>query len=772
MISVFYWNSRGIGNGSTRRALRDLCRLHQPSLVCIAKPMVVFTAISFGFWSSLGLHLVGLNDKGSLLPTIWVFASDSFPDAQVVLFHEQQLTVSLTVNSRLHYYTFVMRVRRRLFEDRFSSLFGTRSVIEDCDFIGVRSQGARFTWARGRYSHTRIERRLDRALVSEGCISYWRDISCVALPRRFSNHCPLVIRLLDTEIVVISKLKRLKNALKTWNWEVFGDLNSNINGKLIELHSTQLQMSNLGFFEELFLAETCVHHELDVLLRRQECFYRDRSRVRWLQDGDRNSSFLHASTRRKQYRNALSYLSINGVLTDDRLVIRDHIIDYYSDLFSSDPSRVETDFSVVDDVIPSLVSDAENAFLIGIPSANDIHDAIFVMDAASAHGPDGFSRGFYQRCWEVMGSDVVFTVQDFFRTGVIFPGLNSNFIVLLPKLKDSISIDQFHLIMLSNFLLKISSKILADRLAQIVTRIVSPYQFGFIRDRHIEDCIALASDCVNVLHKKCYGGNLAMKIDIRKAFDTLDWSFLRRVFQAFGFSPIFMDWIDNILRSSRLSVMINGSLKGYFHCSRGVRQGDLLSPLLFSIAEDFLSRLLSRMVDFSQILPISSPRGFSTSTHLLYPDDVLIFYRGTVRNLKNIIRAFELYGKISGQLVNWGKSSIYFGSSISPSRIGRLWSLVDSLVWAHSRDGQVSCKSAYSQMIRGSPQVPWWRDVWCRFIPPSHSALTWRLLLDRLPTEDHFCKVGFHLASRCSVCGVSSESSDHLFLRCPLAAAL
>ena len=94
--------------------------------------------------------------------------------------------------------------------------------------------------------------------------------------------------------------------------------------------------------------------------------------------------------------------------------------------------------------------------------------------------------------------------------------------------------------------------------------------------------------------------------------------------------------------------------------------------------------------------------------------------------------------------------------------------VADSLVWAHSRDGQVSCRSAYSQMIHGSPQVPWWRDVWCRFIPPSRSALTWRLLLNRLPTEDRLCKVGFHLASRCSLCGVSCESSDHLFLKCPL----
>ncbi|KAK3212233.1 hypothetical protein Dsin_016939 [Dipteronia sinensis] len=294
-----------------------------------------------------------------------------------------------------------------------SSCEDFRSVIEDCDLIGVRSQCALFNWARGCYPHTRVERRLDRALVSEGCISCWRDISCVALPLRFLDHCLLVIRLSDIENVsprpfrlksmwldhpdfmalvrriwssslvgkpsqmVINKLKRLKNALTTWNCEVFGDLNSKITGKSEELQSIQLQMSNLGFSEKLFLAESRVHHKLDVLFRRYDCFYRDWSRVKWLQDGDRNSSFFHASVRRRQYMNVLSSLSINGVLTDDRLIIRDHIIKFYSNLFSLDPSRVETEFPVVEDVIPSLVTDVENTFLISIPSTDNIHDAVF-----------------------------------------------------------------------------------------------------------------------------------------------------------------------------------------------------------------------------------------------------------------------------------------------------------------------------------------------------------------------------------------------------------
>ncbi|KAK3230369.1 hypothetical protein Dsin_002250 [Dipteronia sinensis] len=251
--------------------------------------------------------------------------------------------VSLTVNSRLHFYTFVYAstsavVRRLLWQSLrdlvslvssswlvvgdFNAVLGAheslglcspgcssyedfRFVVEDCDLIGVRSYGARVTWAKGRYPHTRIERR------------------------------------------------------------------------------------------ELFLAESRVHHELDVLLHRHECFYRERSRVKWMQDGDRNSSFFHASIRRRQYMNALSSLLINEVLTNDRLIIRDHIIEFYSNLFSSDSSRFETEFSLVEDVIPSLVTNVENDFLISFPSTDNIHDAVFTMDTASAPGSDSFSGGFY-----------------------------------------------------------------------------------------------------------------------------------------------------------------------------------------------------------------------------------------------------------------------------------------------------------------------------------------------------------------------------------------
>ncbi|KAK2658337.1 hypothetical protein Ddye_004870 [Dipteronia dyeriana] len=104
---------------------------------------------------------------------------------------------------------------------------------------------------------------------------------------------------------------------------------------------------------------------------------------------------------------------------------------------------VKQDLSVLDDVIPSMVMIVENYFLIGIPFTEDIHDTVFAINANSTLGLDDVYRKFYQYFSDIVGGDVVLTVQDFFRSKVIFLSFNSSFIVLLPKLKHSILIDQY-----------------------------------------------------------------------------------------------------------------------------------------------------------------------------------------------------------------------------------------------------------------------------------------------------------------------------------------
>lgn len=165
-----------------------------------------------------------------------------------------------------------------------------------------------------------------------------------------------------------------------------------------------------------------------------------------------------------------------------------------------------------------------------------------------------------------------------------------------------------------------------------------------------------------------------MKIDVRKAFDTINWHFLIHVLQCFGFTQTFCDWILTILHSAKLYVNINGKGVGYFKCTRGVRQGDLLSPLLFCIAEEVLSRGLTALVIEGKLNQMRAARNLYAPSHCLYVDDILIFCSGTLVNIRNIMKLFEVYGQYSGQLVNAQKSKFYSGA-INLSRIHTIASI-------------------------------------------------------------------------------------------------
>ncbi|KAL8480479.1 hypothetical protein ACS0TY_027134 [Phlomoides rotata] len=178
---------------------------------------------------------------------------------------------------------------------------------------------------------------------------------------------------------------------------------------------------------------------------------------------------------------------------------------------------------------------------------------------------------------------------------------------------------------------KIFTKILASRLGAIAARILTPFQFGFVSGKRIHTFIDLSSDAINILDYPHVRGNMAIKIDMHKAFDTISWRFLLSMLQRLGFSASFCDLISAILHSTHLSVLINGVPRGYFDCSRGLRQGDPLSPLLFCLAEEALGRWIDWEVTSGRLVQIPcAPR------YLFYADDILIFARATIGNIRSL----------------------------------------------------------------------------------------------------------------------------------------
>lgn len=122
-----------------------------------------------------------------------------------------------------------------------------------------------------------------------------------------------------------------------------------------------------------------------------------------------------------------------------------------------------------------------------------------------------------------------------------------------------------------------------------------------------------------------------------------------------------------ILQSTKLSFTVNGKSVGYFSCKRGVRHGDPLSPLLFCLAEDVLSRRICYLTATNALVPMAGPRGCRTPTHVFYADDIMVFCKGTRKNLGMLMSFFVEYGQMSSQYLSLDKCK-YYASSMSSRR--------------------------------------------------------------------------------------------------------
>ena len=160
------------------------------------------------------------------------------------------------------------------------------------------------------------------------------------------------------------------------------------------------------------------------------------------------------------------------------------------------------------------------------------------MDDNKAPGPDGYTSAFFKKSWSIVGEDFCSAVKDFFASGEILKQINHSTIALVPKSANANTAADYRPISCCNVTYKVISKLLAERLSHVLNDIISPSQNAFLGGRLMADNINLMQELLRMYGRKRVSPRCTIKIDFRKAFDTVQWSFLRDLLHLLGFPAI------------------------------------------------------------------------------------------------------------------------------------------------------------------------------------------------------------------------------------------
>jgi hypothetical protein len=403
--------------------------------------------------------------------------------------------------------------------------------------------------------------------------------------------------------------------------------------------------------------------EYNESLRREEALWRQKSRVQWLSTPDLNIRFFHITTTVRRRRNQICFLKNES----DRWIQGDEAIgntfaSNFSTLFQSSSPPFPEELS---NLLEPVINDEDNAFLCSISLEEEIKEALFSMNSNKSPGPNGLPPLFFKHYWNIVKREVLEAVRNFFQSGRLLKQLNHTFIDLIPKVEGAASVNQFRPISLCNVIYKIISKILASRLKLMLPRFISPWQGAFVPGRLIQDNSIIACEVINAMKKsKGKQGYMAIKLDMEKAYDRMEWSFLLKIMEKLGFNHIWITLISECISSPSFSVLINGSPYGFFSSSCGLRQGDPLSPFLFIIGAEIFPGVLLQAELEGKFQGFNLARSCPRVSHLLFVDDLSIISRAFLEDAAAVQSCLLKYQEWSGQKVNVKKSLIMFNRKV------------------------------------------------------------------------------------------------------------
>ncbi|XP_062010302.1 uncharacterized protein LOC133726711 [Rosa rugosa] len=497
MFKVLFWNARGAGSENFRSAIADLVNLHSVDILAICEPRVQFikardTLKKLGFsdfrvveaegfsggiwllWNSLKVHVdfidknfqsvsvkVSLPGKPSWMLTViyasptnsvradlWPYLDHLIADINLPCMFIGDFNELISIDDK----------SCGPFTGRFG---GFRDWVNRNALIDMGFQGSRFTW-----SNNRVKERLDRGFCNCSWRSSFAEAFIQHLPKTRSDHCPILMQLYSNNFVNREAIPFRFQAMwfshanyadfvsSTWN-SLTGDFSAKVQALSVALAKWNKE-------------------EYETIRDQENLFWRQKSRDKWLQGGDRNTRFFHLTTLVRRRKNKIEGLfDKNGNWFTDSATMKKISVDFFVDLFS---------LKDVDDIrfiIPWLFPPIDQVTLDNICqpiTLLEVKESLFAIGGLKAPGHDGFPAIFYQNHWQTYSGEIFQVVHDAFSSCKIPPGLNHTIISLIPKIDGPQHMANFRPISLCTTIYKVISKIIVARIRPLMQHLISPNQ--------------------------------------------------------------------------------------------------------------------------------------------------------------------------------------------------------------------------------------------------------------------------------------------------------
>ena len=727
-MNVIFWNCRGVGARSFPGLIRELQYKYKVDIVLLfetrcggMKAKKIISKMGFN-----GSYVV---DAQGFSGGLWVLWRDESWAVSIIGSSEQCVHLSFDHNGEKclvsAVYASPYYVKRRslwreleefgnevegpwcvggdfnaiLFENERRSTRKEYSLV-DKDFSNwygesglshIHTMGSFFTWSR-----EGCESRLDRILANDMFMDRFTEAKTTVLYSFKSDHKALLLtmevshcsvaferpfrfvaswllhndfnefmkRVWDKNLSWSQNVNVFTQQVEVWKTEVYGHVGRRKKQILARLDGISRSLKNQGSWSSLSQLQKELWQELETLILQEDIMWAQKARCEWFYLGDKNSKYFHrrANARRRINRiEALKGEDEEWIFDVDQ--IKNVAVNFYHMLFSED--RAHRDVLNVDVSYPMLTEGVISNMNIDVKEV-EVETALKSMGPLKAPGPDGFNPLFFQAQWKQVSGNVIDFVRKVFENPCLIREVNQTFLVLIPKVPNPEFIRDFRPISLCNVIYKLITKIIVNRIKPVMSTIISPNQCSFVPGRLSSDNIIVAQEVIHTMKTmKGKKGFMAVKIDLEKAYDRINWEFAINCLREVGIPESLIFLIQECISSPSMQLLWNGSKSNVFNPSRGIRQGDPLSPFLFVICMEKLAHLIQSNISSGNWRPIRLNKGGPPLSHLFFADDLIIFAEARLDQVQVIKDCLNAFCDASGQKINEGKTRVFFSRNIN-----------------------------------------------------------------------------------------------------------